>query len=244
MYILFLDDSCQRKDRYVGLGGVAFHDQYLFQVAKRFNAIKKKYSIPPIEEIKWSPKRSSWIYKNLRGVRRFQVYSLILRLINRFRGTVFVSVGSPYTDSRQRVKTQIILNNIENLLERFEMFLKTQNEYGIIIADHERCHKDNKKLLEHFYEMQMTGTRYIIPRMIPLNLLTAPSHQVPFLQIADLIVGITVAMISGMDEYAKQYFPIIKDTFYRRKNGEIAGYGLKLFPNRLKERYGILNTNY
>ena len=79
--------------------------------------------------------------------------------------------------------------------------------------------------------------------MIPIDLLTTQSHQAPFLQIADLVIEITVAMILGKDKYAMQYFPIIKDTFYKGTDGKIDGYGLKLFPEVLKDRYCILEID-
>lgn len=240
MRFLFVDDSSQCRDRYIGIGGVIFADHNLSGVAGRFVAIKKKYDIPEDEEIKWSPDRTSWIFQNLRNKDRIQAYSDFLQLIPRYIGSVIASIGTPYANITDEIKNKIMLQNIENLVERFQMHLQEAGDFGMIIADEQRSRGDNRALLDNFYTMQKVGTRFINLSNIPINLLTGLSHQIPFLQLADLIIGIIVAMVSGKDEFARPFFAIIKPKFLTDKNGNIAGCGLKLFPKKLEERYIIL----
>ena len=92
MNILFVDDTEQLNGQYVGIGGVIFHDGYLYNLFSLFNQKKVLHGIPPEEEIKWSPSKNSWISKNLIDDNRISAYSDILALVRSFNGKIIVAV--------------------------------------------------------------------------------------------------------------------------------------------------------
>ena len=66
-----------------------------------------------------------------------------------------------------------------------------------------------------------------------MNLLTTESRLNPFLQLADLVVGITTRMCTPRRKYALRYWDIVKCNFHRNQNDKVMGCGLKVFPNEI-----------
>jgi len=83
--ILFIDDTEQYK-KYVGIGGVIFHDDHLNGLSNLFKWKKASHNIPSEEEIKWHPSKNSWIANNLKDDKRVSAYFDILSLIKSFNG--------------------------------------------------------------------------------------------------------------------------------------------------------------
>ena len=106
MNILFIDDTEQLNKEYVGIGGVIFHDDYLNHLFSLFNQKKASHSIPPEEEIKWSPPRNSWVAKNLIDDDRISAYSDILGLIKLFKGKIIVAVVHRDTSRQSSIEAK------------------------------------------------------------------------------------------------------------------------------------------
>ena len=234
MNILFIDDTGQNKDKYVGIGGVIFQDECINNLFSMFRSKKEAYGIPAEEEIKWSPRRNSWIFKNLRNDRRNSAYTDILGLVRLFKGKLLVAVSQ--RDASKQSLIEAKWKCIEYVTERFQFYLQAREDRkGLIIADFAGSGKEEKKLLRDYYQLLEKGTKYVKPSNIIMNLLTTESHLNPALQIADLVVGITTGMCIPRRNYALQYWDIVKRNFHRNQNGEVMGCGLKVFPNELVE---------
>ena len=124
------------------------------------------------------------------------------------------------------------------LFERIEVHLTTRKSNGIIVADRPGGGKKQEdKLLANFLERTQKGTEYVVPKNIVLNILTTPSHLVIPLQVADLITGITTAMIAGKYKFAKPHFSLIRKMLIKNSSGTCGGTGLKIFPNNLINLY-------
>jgi len=230
--ILFIDDTEQSNKQYVGIGGVIFHDSYLNDLFSLFNQKKVLHGIPPEEEIKWSPSKNSWIGKNLIGDNRISAYSDILALVRSYNGKIIVAVvqKGELTQSLIEAKWECI----KFITERFQFYLQDQEDRkGLIIADYPGSGKEEKKLLQDYYQLLEKGTRYVKPSNIVMNLLTTESHLNPALQVADLVVGITTGMCTPRRNYALPYWDIVKRNLHRSQNGEVMGCGLKVFPNEI-----------
>ena len=231
MNILFLDDTEQLNKEYVGVGGVIFHDDYLCNLFNVFLQKKERHGIPPEEEIKWSPDRDSWIAKNLRDDSRVSAYSDILDLVRLFKGRLIVAVV-------RRIEIQSSIEAkwqcIEFVTERFQFYLQSnEDRKGLIISDFPGSGKEEKRLLQDYYQLLEKGTKYVKPANIVMNLLTTESYLNPSLQIADLVVGITTSMCTPRNRFALDYWDLIKNHFHRSQNGEIIGCGLKVFPSEI-----------
>lgn len=234
MNILFIDDAEQKKGEYVGIGGVIFHDKCIDNLFRMFRSIKEEHRIPPDEEIKWSPRRNSWIYANLVEDSRISAYSAILDLVNAHGGTEIIAVMQRDITSFGVIQAK--WKCIEFVTERFQFFLQAQDDKrGIIIADCPGSGKDEKKLLGDYYSLLDKGTTFVKPSNIVMNLLTTESHLNPGLQIADLITGATTAMCTEQREYASNFWPIVKGNLYQSAYGRVIGCGLKIFPTEMAE---------
>jgi hypothetical protein len=237
MNILFIDDTEQMSGRYIGMGGVVFNDDVISSLFSMFARIKETYKIPHTEELKWSPRKDSWIYKNLRE-ERIALYSEILKLLSLFNGEIITAVMcreiTSYSVSEAKWKC------IEFVTERFQMFLQTQEDKnGIIIADFPGSGTEEKKLLSDYYQLLDSGTKYIKPSNLVMNLLTTESHLNPGLQIADLVIGILTSMCTSSNDYASKFWHIIKGNIHRSTDGIVIGCGIKIFPKEMAE--GIYN---
>jgi len=244
MYVLFLDDSNQRersggRQRYYAFSGVICPEETLKQLGTRVNEVKRAFGFPEDEEIKWSPDRRSWLYSKLKGSRRTRCWDMVLRAAEECGCQAIVSV----VDRRARSysKAQALQINIENLLERFQMFLQSQEASGIIIADQGGGHREEQKMVTDTLEYCFSGTRFIQLKDIVTHVIPTNSSTLVQLQVADLVAGITSAMVAGNTEYAEDLFPAVERILYRSQAGEVKGYGLKLSPADFKERYCILN---
>ena len=232
MNILFVDDTEQLNKKYVGIGGVILHDDYLNDLFSLFKQKKASHGIPPQEEIKWSPRKNSWIAKNLIGEKRISAYSDILGLVGSFKGKLIVAVVQ--RDALKQSLIEAKWECIEFVTERFQFYLQAhEDRKGLIIADFPGSGKEEKKLLQDYYQLLENGTKYVKPSNIVMNLLTTESHLNPSLQVADLVVGITTGMCTPQRRYALQYWDIVKRNFHRNQNGEVMGCGLKVFPNQI-----------
>ena len=234
MNILFVDDTEQLNRKYVGIGGVIFHDDYLNDLFSLFKQKKASHGIPPQEEIKWSPRKNSWIAKNLIGEKRISAYSDILGLVGSFKGKLIVAVVQRDVSKQSLIEAR--WECIEFVTERFQFYLQAhEDRKGLIIADFPGSGKEEKKLLQDYYQLLEKGTKYVKPSNIVMNLLTTESHLNPSLQVADLVVGITTGMCTPQRRYALQYWDIVKRNFHRNQNSEVMGCGLKVFPNEIVE---------
>jgi hypothetical protein len=234
MNVLFLDDSSQESERFVGIGGVIFRDTCINTLNQLFYAIKQEYGVPTDAEIKWSPKQDNWIHKNLREDKRNLAYSAFLNLAKLCDGTVMVTVICKDITSFDTAKAK--WQCIEFISERFQFFLQSQDDAnGIIIEDFPGSGKEEKRLLKDYYEFRQKGTRFVKPSNIIMNLLTTESQWQPGLQIADLVVGITTAMCTSRRDYAINLWQIVKEKLYRNPAGSTIGCGLKIFPKESAE---------
>jgi hypothetical protein len=230
--ILFIDDTEQINNQYVGIGGVIFHGDCLDNLFSLFNQKKALHGIPYGEEIKWSPDKNSWIAKNLVDDNRVSAYSDILSLVTLFKGKVIVAMLQRDISKQSIIEAK--WKCIEFITERFQFYLQAhEDKKGLIIADFPGSGKEEKKLLRDYYQLLEKGTKYVKPANIVMNLLTTESYLNPALQVADLVVGITTGMCRPKRNFAFQYWDIIKHDFHRSQNGEVMGCGLKVFPNEI-----------
>src|SRR5216684_5273372 len=84
MEIFFADDSQQSgaregMGRLVAFGGVFVPDSALRPLHTAIDGIAGAFGIPKGEELKWSPKKDSWIYKSLLGEDRKNCYRQVLQ---------------------------------------------------------------------------------------------------------------------------------------------------------------------
>lgn len=241
MHFFFGDDSKQRGARkgmgdVVAFGGIFFAHEYLLPFKATFEEILTEAGVPRNEEIKWSPDRVSWIYREFKGLARERCYLNLLKAAQDCGGRVIVVACEP---ARAGLKLEWGVERcLEYCLERISLHLKDTGNQGIVITDRPG---GSKRGDEEFLTVALTkiedDTNYIQKDCLALPVLSAPSHLNRHLQIADLVIGITTAMISGNTRFAEHLFQPIREMMVRNTLGYIGGTGLKVYPNDLINLY-------
>ncbi len=119
--------------------------------------------------------------------------------------------------------------------------INNRNAHAVAVADRPGGGKEqDDQFLSDFLTHFQNGTDYVDPDRILMNVLTTPSHLVRHLQLADLVTGITTAMVCGSTKYASKLFPEVKKILIRNKAQGIAATGLKLVPDELVNLYHLV----
>lgn len=257
MEFLVLDDSYQTPNDqsdhlFVAVGGAVINESNLRNITDCVTQIKYDYNFPIGEEIKWSPRGEDYIKEAFKvedgtGVIRDDIYNTLLRELERCDAVCLVAAidtGQAYKD-----KKEVALGEaLKWILERFNYYLQEQEDrLGLVIIDRMGERKKDATFLETALETLQKGTEWVSFDRIPIGCVQSPSHLCALLQLADLVVGITTAMVVGRTEYAGKYWPLLKDRFYKAGVGStVGGRGLKLFPDTLMPIYRKLfgETHY
>lgn len=241
MHFFFADDSTQKSARKgmgqtLAFGGILVPSENLQSLSNQIDSIALDAGIPGREEIKWSPSKDTWIYSNLIGDARFACYSKILHATTKADAVAIVTVCDP--EMRKLKKEWGFERCVLYTLERVSTYTESLNSQAIVISDRPSGgKKEEKKFLVDYLSQIESNHNYMIEGNFALNLLTAPSHHIRLLQVADLITSITTAMTAGQIDYAKDYIEIIKPMFARNSLGSIGGTGLKVYPDQLINLY-------
>lgn len=235
MEIFFADDSGQRDCRRVGVGpltsvgGVLIDERQIRPLAAAIDSIAADFLIPETEELKWRPRKGSWIYENLTDGRA-DCYRRILEAAGAHAAKAIVvcwDLGRTSLDEHQAFE-----QCLDYLVERLNMNLESRDGRAIVVADRPGGGKvQEDKFLSYFRTRMEKGTRYVLPDRILLNALTTPSHLVRHLQLADLVTAITTAMVAGNDKHAGPLFRSVLPLFITNRPGGIAATGLKISPD-------------
>ena len=241
MNVLFLDESIQNGARggmgqLIGTGVLILQENMLRPLQEEISTICKDFGIPSECEIKWSPPPRNWIHSNLVRDDRQECYRQILNATSE-RGARAVVVV--FDTGRTSVQDSVALRQaLDYVFERATMHLEKERELGIIVADRPGGGRREENLfLKDVLKTIESGTEFILPEQIPINILTTPSSLVRHLQLADLVIGITTAMVAGATDFAQPLFSIVKQMFIKNTHGYIGGTGLKLFPDELLNLY-------
>lgn len=217
-------------------GGVLVDGGKLRSLTQAVDGIATKYGVPAKEEVKWSPRKGSWIHDNLKDDNRLGCYSEILQAAAAHECKAVVALcdyemrGLPPNWGFERC--------VEYALERVSTHLIKQRLESVIISDRPSGgHREADDFLAAFSERLVSEYNHMESETFALNMLTAQSHMVRALQIADLVVAITAAMFSGQTKWAAQYFDLVRPMFIRNALGYIGGTGVKVYPDELINLY-------
>jgi hypothetical protein len=241
MEIFFADDSTQKSARegmgtVVAIGGIFVEDSVLRPLNTRIDEISAEFGIPKGDEIKWSPRKGSWIYSNLHAEIRTACYKKVLQAAveHNVRGIVIC-----WDTGQTTLKGERAFNKcVDFLFERIAVHLEKRDTTAILVADRPGGGKDQEEqFLSEFVTRVQNGTEHVVPDRILLNVLTTPSNLVRHLQLADLVTGIATAMVCGQYKHASPLFDSVKSILIQNHFGTIGGTGLKLFPDQLLNIY-------
>jgi hypothetical protein len=236
LLILFLDDAAQKncsRERVgplVATGGVAIEATVCRKLELAIDELCiKTYGFPIGEPFKWSPNKDHWMRENLKDDRRKQFYNDVLTLAAQNGATGFAAVsdttkGLAIAEAKTPEMDVFIMT-----LERFDMALG--QDVGMVVAARPSGGKgDEQTFLVSCAEAINAGTNYVKFEKFVTNVVTMPFSNSRLLQLADLIVSISTAMVAGHREFAGKHFAAVR-AILKTSGGRAGGIGLKIHPD-------------
>jgi hypothetical protein len=218
----------------VAVGGMHVPGDSVRPLAIALETMCEEYGFPSSEEFKWSPGRETWMRKRLTGGTRKEFFVDCLESAAQYgvQGCIVVEDESHRSTSGGDDNHE--LDVVKLFLERCHGHLEGTNTEAIVIADHPSGGRPAEaEFAATCLRTLRVGTGYVRPDRIAM-VLTEDSKNTRLLQMADLIVGCTLAYVAGDDRSAASLFEDhIRDLLRRSPEGRIGGFGLKLHPDRV-----------
>lgn len=240
MHIAYVDDTKQRGRRrdmgsLVALGAAIFDEDRIQPFAQGFRALYDEFEVPHEIELKWSnPQgRNWWAESDENKAKQTPMRERVLQLARDHRVRIIVVVwdegGGVATAGGDGPEDGVI----KFMFERISAQLENANNRGIVVFDKPGGdHRDEANWLTGRAEMVRVGTEWVKPNAIVTQILTAPSHLHPHLQLADLVAGSVTAAVAG-NSYGLALIPLIKPMMCINFWSYVGGTGLKLYPDKL-----------
>jgi hypothetical protein len=239
--LIVVDDS-KRPDKavarpgmgpLVAVGGMCVPSAAIRPLTLGLEQMCDEYGFPANEEFKWSPPKDSWMRKNLRGGTRAEFHVDCLRAAAHHDARACVVIEDEGRRSTSGRSDDHELDAVKLFLERCHSHLEDTGSEAIVLADHPSGGRPAEaEFVAACLRTLRRGTGYVMPTRIAL-VLTEDSKNTRLLQLADLIVGATLAYVAGETRYSPTLFENhILGLMRRSADGRVGGFGLKLYPDR------------
>lgn len=232
MHILFLDESGKPDEKVFALGGVAIRADDWRLTRDRLAAALSEHGWPADRELKWHGCRTGSVPPAVADAAYATLASCPI--------TCFVCLLRPLAGRQSHPELfasseDTYATALTFLAERFQRFLAEQGSYGLIVLDSRRSELD-ERMRRFFERLREQGTPYLSFERLIDCLMFAPSHLSTGLQIADLVVGATLAARRRQGD-ASRWFKQLEPRFARHPaRGTIDGVGVKVFPEPAGDR--------
>ncbi len=236
MHLFFADDSRQEAPTrpmmgaLVATGGFLIDGDRTKELEARLNKLCHETGFPNGEPFKWSPGRELWMTSKLTGTNRQDFFVAALEAAASL-DTKCIVVIEDKTQTRATFAKTSEADVTALLLERIDNSLRRVKQDGlVVVARPQGGRGDEDKFLADCLEVLQSGTEYVKPSTIAVNVLTSPAKLVRCLQLADVITSAATAHIAGEGTYSPPIFEKLKMMF-ARDTYRINGIGLKLHPD-------------
>jgi hypothetical protein len=238
MRLVFVDDSGQQDPPraelgdLVALGAVIVPEDQVTGFASDLIAIKSRLGIPEDEEIKWKPARGSFLaHAGGEAVTALRESMLRAAIDRGFTSVVHVLDHSLVY--RDRTVVQVGQELLKWTYDKVAFGLEGQG--AVVIADKPGGGSaDESRWLAQTLAVTNDGTTYTEAGKVVLPVLTASSHHVPHLQLADLVTAATTAAIAGRP-HGLHLVPLLHQMARKNSWGYAGGAGITLWPPQLRD---------
>ncbi len=236
--LVVIDDSKQKKPSRPGMGplvavgGMHVPSDNVRNLELLLADLCREYGFPShTDEFKWSPGRGSWMRKNLHGDDRREFFEDCLDAAKEECAQACVVIQDTSRRSTSGGTDDHELEVVKVFLERTDHHLASVGAQAFLLADHPTGGQAAEaRFVSQCLETMREGTRFMDLERTAL-VLTGDSKNTRLLQLADLIVGCTLAYVSGEDEHSPPLFEGQIKEMLREEGGRIGGVGLKLHPD-------------
>lgn len=218
----------------VSVGAVVFDESGLADYSSKIALLRTRLGIPLDCELKWSPEDGSWL-KAPEGAKHRTLIrkAMLAAAVETGAKSVVVTIEQGLTQTEARVRGLAL----RYLYDKLSIYMKDGTGRGVLIADEPGGGpKDQKKWLASTVALTSEGSAYTRPEQIVLPIVTAQSHHIEHLQLADLVVSATTQAIAGND-YALEFPSSLSALAHRNAYGRIGGAGVTLWPPQLYDLY-------
>ncbi|WP_169543835.1 hypothetical protein [Sneathiella aquimaris] len=218
----------------VAVGGIHVPANHCALLEKKLNSLCLDAGFPNGEAFKWSPSKKLWMYQNLVGGNRTKFILDACDIAKELSvKAVVVAEGKNWKPATsERIDHELDATKL--VAERYERELKRTRKSGaIVVSAPSGGHKQAAELIKTIDNLSSEGTRYVKANHISFCYSTG-FERVRCLQLADIIVSVSLAMITGRKKYSSEVFESIKPMFYSSNTGEILGWGMKIHPSPLQ----------
>jgi hypothetical protein len=235
MDFVVIDDSKQKNPSrdgmksLVGVGGLHIPSDSVRPMIEDLDTLCTEYKFPSYEhEFKWSPDRRSWMRRNLQGEDREAFFIDCLEIAREYEAQAYVVIEDKKHKNTAGKRGDHELDAVKVFLERTDQLLRETGTEAVVLADHPSGGRGaESRFVASCLETLRNGTPFVTFERISM-VLTEDSKHTRLLQLADLIVGCTMAFVSGEAQYAPPLFEKCVKPLLRSEGGRIGGVGLKL----------------
>ncbi|MFC1934971.1 DUF3800 domain-containing protein [Chloroflexota bacterium] len=236
MDLIFVDDAGQLNPsrdgmgKLIAIGGIHISDEYVQALESEIENICIEYKFPPNELFKWSPRRGLWMHDNLIEDARQSFFFRIFESLKTYMATAIVVIEDKNFRRATSAESHE-LDVIQLFFERAHFSLTSKQHNGIIIASQPSGGRtDEYKFLADCLDSLRTGTDYVKPDRIVLNVISTAPRFIRLLQVADVVTSCVLSFVSGEIQYSPPCFNCIKPILASHQ-GRIGGFGLKIHPD-------------
>jgi hypothetical protein len=238
MYLFLIDDAQQRNctrdgiQELIAIGGIIVLASVARDLDDAIARVCADFDFPQGEPFKWSPSTEYWMRDNLVEDRRTDFFRDVLRTAQRHGAKAQVAmVETGWGRAVAQAQTPT-MDAMALALERLDNFLREERQCGLVIAAKPGGGpRDEDRLLAECLDMLNFGTDFVRLRQIATNVLTTPFKPSRLLQVADLIVSCSTALVAGNTPYSVPLMPDIKSMLRSNAQGCVGGVGMKLHPD-------------
>lgn len=234
--VWFIDESRQRRPSRQGMGplfgvaALAVPESLLPNLEKTIGTLCSDVGFPPGEEFKWSPRRNTWMYRELHGPDRIRFQLKVCEALKSYGGRAVVVIVDECCTTAMATENHVVAA-YELLFERIDISSGRQRKMALVRADEvgggPRVATAQKCNLRSVIKR---GTQFSSLQHLE-DIHWVDSSRSRAIQACDLIIGCSVAFVAGSAEYAEEVFKDGILPILETHNCAVGGRGLKLHPD-------------
>ena len=239
MYLIYVDESGvmhggKREGRFYVLSAVLVPDDLWLHIDYNVTCIKKEHfpntDLNQLEIHIYDIVERKRVFEGISLTTKSAFLKSIYSLIASFPVVIISVIIRKIEFVERHPDLNLEYNAWKLLLERVEMFLSSEQKetYGLIIMD-SICRDRDEYVREIVNNLRQYGTYFIDLTHLIEDIFFTKSNLRNLTQLADAVAYCTRQYMRDNPEFM-QYWQIIEPKFHRDLQGNIMGYGLKIYP--------------